>query len=572
MATKKQARAASESTLFLVVLGGILLLLNVLGVFFNLRVDTTGKQLFSLAEGSRRVASSLEDRMEIRAYFSADLPPPHNATERYVRDMLSEYRDASKGKITVRFIRPVEDDQKAEAEREGVVRVQDQQLEQDSFAVIEGYRGIAISYLGENKSLPRIDSTAGLEYEITQAIKELTGKKTAVAVLSGHDGPSLTKGLASLQQYLPTYEMTEVAATAPIDAKYKALLIVHPEKPLSEQELRYINQYVMKGGALGVFGGGIKIDAGEGAPTASKVDTGLNALLEKWGVSVGDRIVADAQCGRARLPTQLGIPIPVPYPPVPIVSFDPSVEHPTTFKLDQIGVPYPVQVELKDALKADKQVTRTVVASSTKASWLMTGDPPDITAKPRWEVPGYAGPFPLGVALEGKLPSAFLDSGAASTPDAVAPATPVEAPVRAEANVHVLVLGSGYFLRDEFLPPPQDGQVNLGGGVAFALNSIDWLTQDSDLIAIRAKNVEEPALEIPNNVLEAEAEIREAIEEQDESKAKGAFDERKAAMVAWNQKKQSYRWGNTMAVPALFAVFGMVRWRIRKKRRAALKL
>jgi len=572
MATKKQARAASESTLFLVVLGGILLLLNVLGVFFNLRIDTTGKQLFSLADGSTRLAASLEDRMEIKAYFSADLPPPHNATERYVRDILSEYRDASKGKISVRFIRPVEDDEKAEAERDGIVRVQDQQLEQDSFAVIEGYRGISLNYLGETKSLPRIDSTAGLEYEITQAIKELTGKKTLLAVLSGHDGPSLEKGLSSLKQYLPTYEMTEVAATAEIDSKYKALLIVHPEKPLSETELRYINQYVMRGGSLGVFGGGIKIDAGQGDPTASKVDPGLNALLEKWGVNVGDKIVADAQCGRARLPTRLGIPIPVPYPPVPIVSFDPSVEHPTIFKLDQIGVPYPVQVKLTGALKDDKQVKSTVVAKSTQSAWLMTEDPPDITAKPRWEVPGYSGPFALGVALEGKLPSAFADSGAASTPDAVEPAVPVQAPARAEKNVHVLVIGSGYFLRDEFLPPPQDGEVNLGGGVAFALNSVDWLTQDSDLIAIRAKNVEEPALEIPNNVVEAEAEIREAIEEQDESKAKGAFEERKAAMVAWNQKKQSYRWGNTMAIPALFALFGMVRWRVRKKRRASLKL
>ena len=37
--------------------------------------------------------------MEITAYFSPDLPPPHNATERYVRDLLTEYRDASKGKI-----------------------------------------------------------------------------------------------------------------------------------------------------------------------------------------------------------------------------------------------------------------------------------------------------------------------------------------------------------------------------------------------------------------------------------------------------------------------------------------
>src|SRR6185436_12899667 len=63
--------------------------------------------------------------MEVVAYFSHDLPPPHNATERYVRDLLAEYRDASNGKIRVTIVHPTKDEQKQAAERDGITRVQD---------------------------------------------------------------------------------------------------------------------------------------------------------------------------------------------------------------------------------------------------------------------------------------------------------------------------------------------------------------------------------------------------------------------------------------------------------------
>jgi ABC-type uncharacterized transport system involved in gliding motility auxiliary subunit len=111
-----------------------------------------------------------------------------------------------------------------------------------------------------------------------------------------------------------------------------------------------------------------------------------------------------------------------------------------------------------------------------------------------------------------------------------------------------------------------------GGSAAFALNAIDWLAQDSDLIGIRAKSVEDPSLEVPMNVKEAEATIREAIDQQDQSKADKAFKERKDAMSAWDQKKTSYRWGNTLGLPLAFAFAGIIRWRIRKAKRASLKL
>src|SRR4051794_2079436 len=170
MTQKTQTRAASASAVLLLLMGGILVLLNVLGLFVHVRADATEKELLSLSSGSKRLASALKDRMEIVAYFSQDLPPPHNATERYVRDLLMEYRDASNGKISVRFVNPQKDEEKQAAEHDNVQRVQDQKLEADSFSVQEGYRGLAFHYLGDTKSIGSVDDTDGLEYEITQII------------------------------------------------------------------------------------------------------------------------------------------------------------------------------------------------------------------------------------------------------------------------------------------------------------------------------------------------------------------------------------------------------------------
>jgi ABC-type uncharacterized transport system involved in gliding motility auxiliary subunit len=590
MTQKTQTRAARQSTAFLLLFGGILVLVNVLGLFFHLRADATEKELFSLSTGSMRLASTLKDRMEIIAYFSADLPPPHNATERYVRDLLIEYKDASHGKISLRFVHPEKDDEKQAAERDNVTRVQDQKLEADSFSVHEGYRGIAFHYLGDTRAIAQIDDTDGLEYEITQLIKEMAGEKIKIGVLSGKNqepppnpmqmqmgmAPQGGLKLNAFKKYLPTYDVQEVKADKEIPTELKALLIVQPELPFTDGELRYIDQYVMRGGSLAVFGGAEKVDAAGGAPSGVPVDTGINKLLDKWGVSLQSKLVADAQCSRARMPTSLGIPIAVPYPPVPIITFEAyQRKHPVLFRLDSTALPYASPLALNDTLKTDKEVKRTILAQSTKYAWLMEGANIDLKARERWDIPKARQSYVVGVALEGKLPSAFAAAPVSSpeTGDSGAAASDIKAPARAEKPVHLLVLGSGYFMRDEFLPPPQGNSHQVPGtAVAFALNAVDWLAQDSDLIEIRAKSVEDPTLEVPSNVKEAEATIRQAIDEQNQDKADAAFKERKASMAAWDEKKTGYRWGNTLGLPLALALFGVVRWRIRKANRANLKL
>ncbi len=146
-------------------------------------------------------------------------------------------------------------------------------------------------------------------------------------------------------------------------------------------------------------------------------------------------------------------------------------------------------------------------------------------------------------------------------------------PERAEKDVHVFVMASSGLVRDDFLPPADRVEASeLSAQVALALNAIDWLAQEDALIAVRAKNVEEPLIAVPATVKAAEDEARAAAKEGDQSGAEEALEKRKEALEDWDSKKARYRILNIALMPLLFIGFGLVRWQLRKKKRANLTL
>jgi ABC-2 type transport system permease protein len=569
MSSKSQKRTASESLVFLSLVGGTLVLLNVLAAYFpSPRIDVTQNRLFSLADGSERLAASLDDRLEITAYFTEHLPPPFNATERHVRDLLSEYAAASKGRIIVRFVNPNDEAKQQAARADGVQPVAHQKIEEDQVAVVEGYRGMVLHFLDETRTIPVIQDTTGLEYTITSAIKELVGERKPIGVVAGHAAPTLEQGLTSLRSVLTLYDMREVDASQEIDPGLAALLIIDPQEPFSDDELRRIDQYVMRGGSLGIFGGALAINLeGEAGPSARPVSSRLDGLVGPWGVRMASKIVADARCSRAPMRGPMGLQVLVPYPPIPVLQLDEKqLAHPVMFRLASPMLPFVAPLEVGDSPDG---VQITVLATSSQDSWAMSG--PMISLEPRnprdWQMTSEAGPFDLMVAIEGKVPSAY------AAPIDEEAATAIQAPPLAEGDVRILVAGTSTFLEDSFMPPrPQQGDVQMNAALALALNAIDWLAADSDLIAIRAKTIEEPALDIPDSVLTAEDTALAAAEEGDEAGVESALAERKAAIESWDAKKRAYRWINTLGIPFLVVLFGLFRWRQRSNKKMTLKL
>ncbi len=592
--------AAGESAFFIVVIAGILVAMNVVGCFVWGRADLTKRDLFTLSEGSKATVRQLQEPLEVTGYFTEDLPAPHNSFQRYVRDVLREYEAVSRGKIRIRFVNPDTDEKREKANQAGMKAAIHRTLQNDSVVVKEGYRGIVFKYLGETETVPVLESTDGLEYQFTQIIRKLIGKKIKVGVISGVGGPTLTEGLTKLKAGLPTYEFSEISGEEEIPADIRTVIIVNPEQAISENRLRRINQFLMRGGTgLGIFGGTEKIDLkqGIGMLTAAKVETGVNDLLHGWGLRVESNIVADTHAERIPMQHPSGFQIPVVYPPLPSIAFtEAQQEHPVLFRIRGVQLPFVSSITDSNTLRSGNGVKKTVLARSSdeNQSWLLTGDSIALAPRPFrscpagqpgsdcWDFSGRKGPHTLAVALEGTLPSAYADKGT----------TNIEAPARAAGKSRVLVVGTASFLRDEFMPQGQPGQPpDLNAALAFALNSLDWLSQDTNLIAIRAKNTEDPTLPIPQNLESAQEDALKADEEGAAAQQEGqiaalqgdrnklqdaqsklddasarkqeASDRFKTANASWERRKTMYKWFNTLGVPLLVVLFGIARWMMR---------
>ena len=92
--------------LFLLAVIGSLVIVNVMGLRFFGRVDVTRDGTFTLAAASRETLKALDEPVTVTAYFTENLPAPYSSNARYVRDLLEEFRSASKGQVAFEFIDP----------------------------------------------------------------------------------------------------------------------------------------------------------------------------------------------------------------------------------------------------------------------------------------------------------------------------------------------------------------------------------------------------------------------------------------------------------------------------------
>jgi gliding motility-associatede transport system auxiliary component len=556
MAIGKKAKASGESAIFLLVFAAILVVVNVLSVRWFVRTDLTARKVHSLSEASLHVMERLQDRLEVKAYFTEDLPPPFNAHARYIRDILEEYAAYSHGRMRFQFIDPGEDEKKnEEAKRLGIEKVRHRVFEKEGASFKDGYRGLAFTYMGQTKSIPVIQDTQGLEYEITSIIKQLLKDRVAVAFVTGHGEPDFAPPeqqdpeqpraptIKLLHDSLENYNVRAVSlgGDSKIPENTRALLLLGPSKKLEPRELFKLDQYLMRGGALAVLVDGMRVATGGPNLTAEKNDTGINDLIGAYGIRINDDLVFDAQCSRipARAPGGLPIPIAVLFPPWPRLAKLAS-DHPVAFRLSNLTLGFASSLRINPSLRHSKKLKLTVLGRSTPDQSWSEGEGVDMDPFQQWKLGHHHGPFVLAAAVEGHFRSAWAGRHAPAEDDQVAQESHPEEEVLQESQKpgRLLVVGDSDLLQDTVVGLMQRmQQTEQPSNLVFGANAVDWLTQEQGLIAVRAKNVEDP-------------DLREVSD----------------------QKKVLYKWGNIFAWPILFGLYGFVRSELRKKRRAAVKL
>ena len=103
-------------TLYIAVLLGILLLLNLIGRNWYKRFDLTDNKMYSLSKSSEKVLDKIDDLLTMKVYFSDDLPGELSNTQRFLQDLLEEY-EAKSDNIRFFFTNPESNEELEEEAR-----------------------------------------------------------------------------------------------------------------------------------------------------------------------------------------------------------------------------------------------------------------------------------------------------------------------------------------------------------------------------------------------------------------------------------------------------------------------
>jgi len=456
----------TDLSVTVLLLLGIVIVVNFFSYQIFYRWDLTQGKVFSISKVSKTTVSELDDIVNIKAYFSDNLPSQVMSIRQEVSDALDEYAAFSNGKIKIEFIDP-NDDEKIQRELYmlGIPQLTFEVYEKDKRELVNGYMGIAISYGDKTEAIPAVkQNTAGLEYQLTTAIKKvITDEIATIGILSSQESRDaeneMKSALAELRSLYSVVDVVLQGENPEIDITVDTLLLVGPKVAFSEAELQAINSFVVRGGALLVLADGV--DVGQGLQ-AQVNQNNIGDLLEQYGVVLDKNLVGDTKSGMASF-SQGFFTFSTPYAFWPKINKDGfDQENSAVANLENVILPWVSSVHI-DENKINTEDFFYLVSSSDKA-WALTENfsiaPNGGTIPPQGEQKKRN----LAVLVNGQINNPYAAEGGDKVFGRIA------------------VVGDSDFATDGFIQNTPD---NLN----FFQNLVDILSFDEDLIKIRSKGV-----------------------------------------------------------------------------------
>ena len=367
-----------------------------------------------------------------------------------------------------------------------------------------GLLGIVVENGDKSRSLPlslvrgifggfALAGIDGLEERIDENLQGLTASTLVVGYLTGHEEKDLNdnrQGAAALNALTADfYELKELSlAKEDIPGSMTTIMINGPRTPYSKEELYKIDQFIMRGGSLlaliDPFDEQMPQNGMYGAqPSYQAIDSGLNALLEKYGAKLGRNYVMDTECFIARQQGQPETPLYF----VPIIDKK-GMNQKSTVSQNLSSVLFLKAGEMTslvgDGEKGERSATALV--SSSDEAWLMADRislVPHAIEKPAAEM---LAKHDLALLLEGRFESAF-DKAPEVTGEALPSSTALDASTYLARSVQrgkIIVVGtseiSGPALLDESGRQPV---------AIFLRNALDYLAGNEDLNTMRTKGL-----------------------------------------------------------------------------------
>lgn len=422
---------------------------NTASYYWFHRFDLTANQLYSLSLYSEQTAAHLPTEVEIKTYFSRDLPPEFTQIKEQAADLLKEYKYFGP-KIKLTAVNPGDGQ---EAEAAGLPKLQFNDVSRDKLEVINGYLGIVLSVGDKKEVIPIVEDATSLEYRITSALIKLTiSQRPTIGWLKF--GAEDNYGLAK-DELKGLYEIKEIDLTE-VDrlSDLKTLIIADPDKPIAEKDLKKIDDYIVGGGSVLVLADRMKPVS---QFTPLKNTSNIFDFLKSYGLEVDNRPVLDKSSALATFSGGfLSFNLPYAYW-LKLINQNFDANSPAVSKLDGVVLPWATEVKYQG--KTDNLVVVDLAKSTTKA-WQV---PENSNLSPdNLPAATTTGQYTVALGLRGGVKSAYDD--------------------RRADQARIIVVGDADFAKDDFVQ-------GLTANSAFFANLVDSLALDSELSLIRSKAI-----------------------------------------------------------------------------------
>jgi ABC-type uncharacterized transport system involved in gliding motility auxiliary subunit len=430
---RRQARYGTLATTSVIIALGLLIAVNYLATRQKKRWDLTSNQQFSLSDQTVKLLHGLDGPVKILAFDQA-------ANLDRLRTKLAEYEYQS-DKVDVEYI---------DADRQPL-RTKEYEIQSYGTIVVQK---------GDRRERVTTDS----EQDITNAlIKVVTGQQKKAYFVQGHgekdtasterSGYSAVTAALGRDNYAVEKVVLAQQKAVPEDAS--VLIVAGPQTDLLQGEAEMLRRYLARGGHLLLLLDPPQADNSAGMPN-------LEALAKEWGIQPGHDVVLDVSGMGQLIGADASVPVAATYPTHAITQ---GFSLMTAFPLARSVSP--VQGG------ANGRTAQTIIETSPR-SWaetnlkeLQSDTPPELNEQ-QGDKQG-----PVSIAAAVSAPAA----DAPATPGDAAKAKQGEEPKKPEARV--AVIGDSDFAANAVL--------GVQGNSDLFLNTVNWLAEQENLIAIRPK-------------------------------------------------------------------------------------
>ncbi|MBP1606701.1 MAG: gliding-associated putative transporter substrate-binding component GldG [Acidobacteria bacterium] len=440
----RQARYGTLAVASVAIVLGILVGLNYIASRQNKRWDLSAAKQFTLSDQTRKVVQELKEPIRVLVFGRED-------DFRRIRDRLDEYTYVSP-RVKVDYI---------DLDRQPAMARQYQ---------IQSYGTIIVEYAGRSER-----TTLDTEQDITNTIIKATqGQQKKVYFVQGHgekdtassDERSGYNAIATaLGRDNFTVETVVLAQRTDVPGDASVVVVAGPTVDYLPGEIEALRRYLDKGGKLLLMLD--PADRDDSPPL-----TNLVAFAREWGFEVGDDVVLD-EVGQM-LGTGASAPVAASFPSHPITDrFRLLTAFPLTRSVGVVSggsngrfAQAIVETSPQSFAKKDMSVLRTGGEVAMDAS---KGD--------------RQGPIPIAAAVSATAPNPpeAPKPAAQPGPEGEKKGASVDEPKRVETRM--VVFGDSDF--------PSNGVLGIPGNRDLFLNSVNWLAQQENLIAIRPREPED---------------------------------------------------------------------------------